>query len=157
MNIVPCEPQHIRSIDLQPRQQFVTGLARMPNKAEEIVKAGPCFTGLVDDRVIACLGIIQEGERTRDLCWTMLSKDAGPYLVTITRAAIRFMDSWPAPLFAYGEAEWVESMRWHRLLGFTVVGKLIDAQRWLPDGRGNSATYHIWMRAGQSQIPSHSR
>jgi hypothetical protein len=147
MRIVSCTPEHIRAIELQPRQAFVTGLARTLGKAEEVVAGGPCFAGLVDDRVIACMGVLLEGEKARDLCWTMLSKEAGVHLVAITHAAIRFMNAWQRSLWAYSETAWEESARWHQLLGFQVVGMLYDAQKWLPDGHPQSDTYKIWMRA----------
>ena len=146
MKVIPCEAEHIRSIELQPRQAFVTGLARSAGKAEEIIAAGPAFTALFDDHVIACMGILKEGERARDLCWTMLSKDAGQCLISITRAANRFMSTWPNPLYAYSEANWPETVRWHKLLGFKIVGALFDARKWLPDGQEHSASYTIWVR-----------
>lgn len=91
MTIVPFEPWHLMRISLQNSQVYMGSVLATGEYGEHVKKAGPCFTAMDGDEVIACAGlaIMWEG---RAHAWALMSVNSGRRFVRIVRAIQRFLD-----------------------------------------------------------------
>lgn len=103
-----------------------------PEYAEQLRKAGPCFTALDGDEVLACSGVVRVWPG-RDMAWALISAHAGKRFVKIYRAIKRFLELHPTRrVEATVDVDFEEGHRLMKMLGFEYEG-LVRA--YMPDGR----------------------
>jgi hypothetical protein len=131
MRIVVFEPEHLKKLLLQPSQAMLQPTLSDPQYAESLKLGGPAYSGLVGDEVLACMGLVQQWEN-RAIAWGLISKEAGPHFITITKAVFRTME-----LHRFRRIEtsvrtnFEEGHRWARMLGFKREGTMTA---FTPDG-----------------------
>lgn len=75
------------------------------------------LTGFDGHKCLGCAGLIELEDRV--ILWALLSKDAGPRFLEITRKARRVLDGYRhKPLVACVRPEFEQGRRWMGLLGF---------------------------------------
>lgn len=117
LSVVAYEPWHLREISLQPHQEHLAdGLKN--GWAENVAKSGRCWTALVSGQPVACGGF-QECWEGRAAVWAILSDQAGPWMLQITRAVRKALDAHPAErIEAHALVGFNPAARWLELLGF---------------------------------------
>ncbi len=121
MVIVPFAPEHLDILILQPSQEHFSSLFDK-TYGPALAKAGPCFTAIENDQIIACSGVVKHWEN-RATAWALISKNAGPYFVRIHKAVQRFLDSTDIRrIEAYADANFDQGHRWLKMLGFEEEG-----------------------------------
>jgi hypothetical protein len=96
----------------------------------------PAYTGMVDDKVIACGGIVALWQN-RAQAWMCMSPESGKYLLAIYRAVGRFFDTLPYNrIEAAVYADFLAGHRWARMLGFEL--ECPRAEKYFPDGAAAS-------------------
>lgn len=99
-----------------------------------LVPDGQSWTALVAARPICCGGLVEMWPG-RAYAWTVLSEDAAPHLLALTRGIRSLLDAAP---FARVEmavvADFKEGRRWAQLLGF-VCETPSPMRNYFPDGR----------------------
>lgn len=114
MILVPFDPVHALGMRVQPNQalppdEFLRALA---------TPAGEAYTGMVDGRPIGCAGVV-ELWKGRALAWALLAEDAGPHMVSVTRAIRFFLATVPYRRVEMAvDAEFPAAIRWAEMLGF---------------------------------------
>lgn len=113
MMIVDFDPLHAELIVPQPLQAFEIGAT----SARELASGGPAATLVVDSRVVMCGGIVRQWEG-RWILWSLLSADAGKYMVRATRYAQRLID-WRRGdrVEAIVRSDFPQARRWAELVG----------------------------------------
>lgn len=90
--------------------------------AENIAKAGPACTGMVGDKPVICAGAAIQNEG-RAIIWAVLSQDAGPHMLSITRHVHEFLDSRPEERLEMDVLTgFAAAHRWAKMLGFVREG-----------------------------------
>ena len=131
MIIVPFEPEHIRTLILQDAQNWMMPMLKLEYGAAMKI-AGPCFTAMEGDEILACSGVAHAWEN-RDMAWALISNSSGPHFIKIFRAIKRFLDINPARrVEATVDVHFSEGHRLMQMLGFEYEGYL---RAYLPDGR----------------------
>lgn len=140
MRVVQFEPEHLRRIRPQPQQ--AEGLAPLLDDAEyaaNLVKAGPCISGIHGDEIMLCFGILKI-EPHRGLAWAILSRNAGLCAVAIHRAVRRFLDGCGVRrIEAAVDIEFLPGHRAMKALGFQWEGVM---RCYTADGRDQ----HLYAR-----------
>lgn len=114
MNLVPFDPAHALAMRVQPNQslprgEFLRALS---------TPAGEAYTGMVDGRPIGCAGVVEMWQG-RALAWALLSEDAGPHMIAVTRAIRFFLGTVPFRRVEMAvDAEFPAAIRWAEMLGF---------------------------------------
>jgi hypothetical protein len=110
MRIVPFERAHLRAINAQKAQRdWELGADGDPGQA---------WTAVVDGRPIACAGML-EVWTGRAYVWALLGEDAGPHLLSITRAIRSALArSGFARIEMAVDAQFEAGQRWAEMLGF---------------------------------------
>jgi hypothetical protein len=130
LEIVPFRREHLFQIELQGAQASLSEKQNL-EYAVALEQSG-AYTGLVDGRPIICAGLVEQWEG-RALAWALLSNDAGPWMLDITRACKRmFQLSGYRRIEAHVDAEFQQAVRWALMLGFEVESKM---QAFTPEGR----------------------
>ena len=120
--IVAFEPQHLAALELQSWQRMDCDSLRRPGYAEAIAQLGDAFTILGDGVPVACLGVVPMTDH-RGQGWALISEAWKPHMLTVTRAAIGWLQQ-----TRYRRVDVVVSAgfeaghRWARLLGFQQEG-----------------------------------
>lgn len=120
MKVVPFEPVHALSMELQTAQS--SAITDLPESYLYALKqSGIALTALHDSKPIACAGIaILGGEQT---LWAYLSKDSGRHFVVLDRLVRKLLKSCGLPCIeATVERDFEQGCRWLKLLGFQLVG-----------------------------------
>ena len=121
MVVVPFNPAHLEILALQPSQVHFSKLFD-PEYGPALAAAGPCFTAVEGDEIIACSGVIKHWEN-RATAWALISGNAGPYFVRIHKAVKRFLDTTDFKrVEAYADAGFEQGHRWLKMLGFEEEG-----------------------------------
>ena len=95
-----------------------------PSYGPSLKAAGPAYTLVVGDEVLATAGFIPQWEG-RATVWALISKEVGPHMVFLTRAVKRALQ-----LHHYRRVEthvssdFEQGHRWARLLGFEREGRM---------------------------------
>jgi hypothetical protein len=116
--VVPYEPWHMRAVGQQYLGAFLSG-SEIP---EQVAAQGACWTALRHGRPVACAGFrdIWEG---RAETWAILSPDAVPVALRLTRAVRRALLLHPAErIEATVVAGFAPGLRWVEALGFEPEG-----------------------------------
>lgn len=131
MEIVPFEPEHLRTLVLQEAQAWMGPMLKA-DYGLELKRGGPAFTALDGDQVIACAGVLRMWEN-RDQAWALLSADSGRRFVGIYRGIRRFLDMHDTRrVEATVDSEFAAGHRLMYLLGFQHEGRM---RAYLMDGR----------------------
>jgi len=131
MIIIPFKPEHLKTLVLQDSQAWM-GDKLKPEYGASLIKAGPCFTAMDGDEVLACAGVMNIWEG-RVLAWALISDNAGKRFVRIVKAIKRFIDAHQAVrIEATVDVDFEEGHRLMKILGFEYEG---TARKYLPDGR----------------------
>lgn len=102
--------------------------------ADNSVPTGLAWTALVNARPICCAGIT-ECWPGRGYAWALLSEDAGPHLLVLTREIRSRFDETPfARIEMAVDADFIAGCRWAVLLGFELETPKPMA-KFLPSGR----------------------
>ena len=131
MTIVPFQPEHLTAIRLQPAQIALQPTLMQSGYGPALQAAGPCYSALVDDEVIACAGFYPQWEG-RAIVWALISASAGRHFFALHKAVLRgfklqgFRRLETAVVVGFTEGE-----RWARMLGFELEGRM---RGYMPDG-----------------------
>jgi hypothetical protein len=137
--IVPYKPEHLTRILLQPSQAMMQPMMNDPEYAEQLVQAGPAYSLVVGDEVVACAGLMPQWEN-RAVCWALVGANAGRHFAAIHKAALRMFTLHPyrrietAVLCGFEQGH-----RWMRMLGFKKEGTMAYFS---PDG----GTYDLYAK-----------
>lgn len=124
MRIEPFTPDHLERLLLQPSQTMMQPLLTDRSYGENLFRGGPAYAGVVDDQVIACMGLIPQWEH-RAHAWGLIAKEAGPYFVQITKAVMRTMEMHPYRRIETAVlSHFSQGHRWAELLGFKREGTM---------------------------------
>lgn len=129
LEIVPLEARHVWQIKPQPEQEAIVDDVALNGAAHLL---GPySFAAVNGDEVIMCGGLMQIWDG-RYILWSILSSDAGKYMIKLHRATRR----------AFGLVAWRRlelyvaighdaGCRWANMLGFLPEGRMA---RFFPNG-----------------------
>jgi hypothetical protein len=131
MEILPFQPEHLRTLVLQEAQSWM-GPMLQSDYGDMLKRSGPCFTALDGDQVMACAGVLKMWEN-RDQAWALLSADSGRMFVPIYRGIRRFLEMHDTRrIEATVDSEFAAGHRLMQMLGFRREGRMVA---YLPDGR----------------------
>lgn len=117
MIVVPFNPRHAMAIKLQPKQLEAVGLIT-PKYADDLARLGPAFAGIDGDCVVFCGGRAELWPG-RSIVWALLSKDAGHYMVRMTRIAKILLGMQEGGrLEVVIRSDFEQAHRWAKMLGF---------------------------------------
>jgi hypothetical protein len=140
LEVVAYRPEHLHQLALQPHQQHLGPALKEHGWAEKVDRAGPCWTALADGRPICCAGF-QDCWEGRAIAWAILSDDAGPHMLWLTRKVRQALDAYPADRIEAQALEgFAPAVRWAELLGFETEAVL----RRFHQGRDYRA--FIWLK-----------
>lgn len=128
--LVQFEPRHLDLMEIQDAQR-----GTFPHGDQSyglsLMKAGPCWSVVVDGHIVACGGLCVQWEG-RAVVWAILSK--GAPLVPVTRAVLRVIQSRGIPrrLECFVDVSFPQGIRWAEMLGFQREGLM---RAFSPDGR----------------------
>lgn len=130
IEVVTLTRELLLSIEPQPMQ-------RMTAEVEAIAYAAPfgtAWAALFDGRPVLAAGLV-EFWPGRAYAWALLSADAGPLLLPLTRAIRSELDRVPCRRVEMAvDAEFPQAIRWAQLLGFECETPE-PMRRYTPDGR----------------------
>lgn len=127
VRLVPFEQQHRDRLRPQPWQ-----LDEMKDAPSRPV--GQAWAALVGDHPI-CIGGLYEIWRGRAYAWALLGEDAGPHMVSLTRAIRSQLDTAPfARIEIVVEENFRAAARWAQMLGFQLETP-VALKCFLPSGR----------------------
>lgn len=119
MKIVKFRSSHLAALELQDAQKFFHADCGNPDYGQALEASPFSFTVIEGARVICCAGM-HEVWTGRAVAWALMSKEAGPHLRTIHRAALGFMEQAPwRRIEAMVEGGFEAGHRWAKMLGFT--------------------------------------
>lgn len=138
MNVVQFKAEHLHSVDLQDGQAYLSNWIT-PEQAEMLEKTGWAYTGIIDDTLIVCSGIIPVWQG-RAMAWAYLSKyAAGKTFLQVHKAVSRFLAAcYIQRIEMTVDCDFEPGHRWARLLGFEMEAERMKAYR--PDG-GDCSLY----------------
>lgn len=91
MTIVPFEPWHLTQISLQKSQAYMGAALMSGDYGRHVKDAGPCFSAIDGDEVIASAGLAMMWEG-RAHAWALMSGNSGRHFVKIFRAIAAFLE-----------------------------------------------------------------
>lgn len=132
IRLVEMTDAHARKIDLQPEQADLSIEERMALATAQ-ASYGPAWAALAGTDVIAVGGMCVSWP-TRAICWSGLSRHAGPHMLSLTRAVRALIDAQPfARVEMFVDARSAAAQRWASLLGFRNETP-VPMRAFLPDG-----------------------
>lgn len=130
MERIPFEPEHLDLIEFQRHQQFVMDVANA-QEIGAVLMACESYSYIHEGVCYALAGLMVPVP-WRAMAWTLLSKDAGKFMLYLTRNIRQFLDEQPyqrIELISY--ASFKPSMRWAEMLGFRIEGLM---EKYFPTG-----------------------
>jgi hypothetical protein len=122
MDVQPFKPADLEELSLQPSQEFLANFLVRPGYGQELVDAGPCYTGRHNGKIVCCAGVVNLWEG-RASAWALLSADAGKCMRALHREVGRFLDGCDVKrVEAYVYPDFAAGHRWARMLGFKYEG-----------------------------------
>lgn len=127
MIVVPFKYEHLLGLAEQEATAYLRPYVREENlRALENEFA---YTGMVDERPVACVGIIKYWEG-RGEAWAFLAGDCRPWFTAIHKASLRALDFCGIRrVEAVVDAEFAAGHRWVKSLGFKVEAERLAAYR----------------------------
>jgi RimJ/RimL family protein N-acetyltransferase len=130
MEIVPLKREHLKQILIQNHQ---IGFDELLTPMTKRVLERDGFTAIEDDEVIACAGVSKVAPN-RAIAWAYVSRDAGPRMLKVTRAMMRYLEITPyRRIEADVDCDFEEAHRWVRMMGFELECERRRA--FTPEGR----------------------
>lgn len=128
--IIPFEPTHIQQLDVQDAQRLTDD-----DQARALAAPfGLAWTGAVDGVPVACAGLVEVWPG-RAYAWALLARNAGPWMVAITRGVRRALKAAPFDRIEMAvDSGFLAGQRWALMLGFELETPL-PARRYLPGWR----------------------
>ena len=112
----PLKQGHIALIAAQPDDKH-TQLAYLSGAMREVLENEFSFSAFSGNKCLGAAGIIRITPR-RGLAWAMLSREAGPHMMALTRKAKRGLDLHPCSRVEMTVlCDFEPGHRWARLLG----------------------------------------
>ncbi len=134
IEIVEFKPVHLGMMNIQAEQMDDAVNYTDLEYGEALRAAGPGYTCLKGDQVIACGGKAEQWAG-RAVIWTVLSDIACLHMTRVTRCARRALDLWTSGkderLEAIVRSGFLPGSRWAMLCGFQYEH---TAKRFLPNG-----------------------
>lgn len=132
VRIVPFEPWHLLTIEVQPEQRINDQTLKDEANARELCAAGPAFSVLANDgSPIAILGIVGRGPG-RAVGWAVMAPAAFARFRLIHRGVKRFLELHDLRrLEIVVDKRHAASVRWALRLGFVHEGTM---RSYAPDG-----------------------
>lgn len=130
MKIVPFQPEHALTIDMQEWQADAVN-EMSPTYAQSLAACGPAFTALDGDTVVACGGCAKMWA-DRHIIWTLLSKDARKHMTGVTRAGRRLLELQSGRIEAIVRSDFEQGHRWAKMCGMKFHH---HEEKFLPGGR----------------------
>lgn len=130
--IVPYQPDHLTRLLLQPSQAIMQPMLSKKEYAESLQIAGPAYSLVDGDDVLACMGLLPQWEN-RAIAWGLISAKAGRHFLSIHKAVLATME-----LHRFRRIEtsvtcnFENGRRWAEMLGFEREGIM---KSFTPDGR----------------------
>lgn len=115
MKIEPMTVDHVLMMDIQDKQTEVVGLIN-PDYVGGLIKMGPAIAGVDGNKMVACCGCAELWQG-RHLFWSVLSKEAGKHMVSIVRAANRFLELQSGRVEAVVRTDFTEAHRLVKMCG----------------------------------------
>lgn len=114
---VRAQVEHLERLALQPAQRLEFD-PRQRAGYQEALESSAALAAFAGPRCMGCAGILDGPEGAQ--VWALLSKDAGPYMIPITRKVRAVIALHPAARFTATVArEFDAGHRWAGVLGFT--------------------------------------
>ena len=137
MRVEPFHPDHLARLAVQPHQRAWRDNAGDLDLACLSQGGNAGWTGLVGERPVAALGIIDVGGG-RAMAWGLIAQDAGPVFLALHRAVARYLGATGyRRIEAVTASDFPQAGRWAGLLGFTHEGTMraychdgSDAELW---------------------------
>ena len=138
MDVVAFKAEHLRQIDLQESQQYLTPYMT-DEQAKAIEESGWAWTAIDEHGPIGCAGIIHMWQG-RGLVWAYIaSRATGSKFLAVHKAVQRFLDAcYIKRLEMTVDPGFEQGHRWAELLGFEMEAAYMAAYR--PDG-GSCSLY----------------
>ena len=138
MIIVPFTAEHLQQIDVQAEQSLASH--HFHNKQyTRALEAHDSWTGLIDDKVVACAGFITLWPG-RHQVWAVISATIGPAgMLQLSRAVLRALALKTGRIEAVVASEFEAGHRWARLMGFSLETPQ-PMRHWFPEG-GDASLY----------------
>ena len=132
LRVLPFRASHLDALCLQDAQ---AGIASFLNSgvADSLEAAGPAFSALYGEEVIACAGTMEVWSG-RLQAWALLSPCGPKRFLEVHRAVTRFLDEQTARRIETAvDCEFEAGHRWASLLGFRLEAPRM--RNFGPDGR----------------------
>ena len=114
-----CLPGHIKYINPQEVDR-TNKLLYQTEEFKQAVRENFSISAWVGNQCIGAAGLIQVHPH-RAIAWAMLSADAGPYMLSVTRKIKNFFKSQPTKRIEITVLEgFKEGHKWAKLLNFTL-------------------------------------
>lgn len=132
MKIVQFEPDHLKSLLLQPSQSIMQPLLQDPTYGPSLASAGPAYSLVDGDAVFATAGLIPQWEN-RAHAWALISAEVGPHMYLLHKAVLRTFTLHNFKRIETAvDCNFKQGHRWMELLGFEREGCM---RKYTPDGR----------------------
>lgn len=125
-------PDDLAAIAVQSGQGELMGVDRLA-LGRAYAAQGRCLTARAGDgRILLCGGAI-ETHRDYATIWSAVAGDAGPVMLALTRATVRFLDTLPhRRIDSIVAADFIAGRRWVQRMGFAQEACMAD---YFADGR----------------------
>lgn len=122
MEIIPFMAEHLERFELQPAQSISQSYCT--GEMGKALQQYDSWSAIVDNRVIACAGIVEQWEG-RAIAWAFLSTYAKGHMYGIHKAVGRFLEMCSCErIEAHADCEFKEAARWLDMLGFQKEGRM---------------------------------
>lgn len=134
LRLVAFEPEHALGMKNYGGQESLFSSATLQS-LKQLAEAGPSWTGFIDDRLIACAGLIRANQM-RAQAWALLQNTGNvrdfihlhrTVQNVFASSGFRYIETFTDPLH-------ITATRWVRAIGFKVV--VPYRPYFFPDGRG---------------------
>lgn len=132
MQIVPFDPVHLQTLNIQAAQAWLSEEMLKPEYAALVASAGVAFSGVDGDTLVGCAGLMSF-HKDRAVAWALLSQQSGPHFVKIFRAMQRYLEVCDIRrIEAQVDSTFAAGHRLVKMLGFSHEGRM---RAYFPDGR----------------------
>jgi hypothetical protein len=122
LEVFKFKPADLDELRLQPAQEYLAAFVGRPGYGQELVEAGPCYTGRYHGKIVICAGVVNLWQG-RGSAWALLAGDAGKCMRQIHREVETFLDNCGIRrVEAYVYPDFEPGHRWARMLGFEREG-----------------------------------
>lgn len=122
IEVAQFKPTDLDELRLQPAQEYLAAFVGRTGYGQELVDAGPCYTGRFRGGIVICAGVVNLWQG-RGSAWALLSADAGLCMRAVHREVLRFLDGCGIKrVEAYVYPQFEAGHRWATMLGFEREG-----------------------------------